>query len=661
MPFETLKDIEILFSIALITVILFKKLNLPSIIGFLAAGIIAGPNALALIKSTHEVEIMAEVGVVLLMFTIGIEFSLSELIRIRQRVFWGGGFQILLTISFTTAAALLSNLPLNQAIFIGFVVSLSSTAILMKLFIDAGEIDTPHGKTALAVLIFQDLCVVPFMLLIPFLSGRGGGISNLSIMLGKALLIVVIAHVASRYIVPWVFNQVSKTRSRELFILSILVVAFGTAWLTSLAGLSLALGAFIAGLAISESEYSHQALGDIIPFRDAFISLFFISIGMLLDLSIVLKQPQTLLVIFLLIILIKATFASIAILLLGMPARIAMIAGISLAQIGEFSFVLLQNGLKDGLLNNEIYQLFLAVAIFTMAFTPILLKIAPKLSAKISKLLPHRFVMGKKALTQSEHKSRVNNHVIIIGYGVNGRNLAKVLKTYSIPYLVVETNPFTVSAERTRGSHIVFGDATHREILEHVHIDKARIIVVGISDSSATARISSVARELNPNIHIIARTRYQLEAENLYKAGATQVIPEELETSIEIFAQVLKNYLIPHDQIEKCISTIRSESYDMLRSLSRRHSNAAGISGFLSEAEIAAFTVSDGSHLDKTTVADGFIRTLSGATIIAIKRNEAVTPNPDPVWEIRAKDVLLLLGTPNQLSAAGKLFAANNS
>lgn len=656
MEFQALKDLEILFGLALVTVVLFRKLMIPSIIGFLFTGILAGPYALRLIDSTHAVEQMAEIGVVLLLFTIGIEFSLTELMRIRHLVFWGGGAQVVLTILLVTIGGVILSLPMNQALFFGFLIALSSTAILMKLLMDAGEIDSPHGKSALGILIFQDLCVVPLMLLTPFLAGQGGGGSDILLMLLRAGGVVLVAHFGARYAVPWIFNQVVKARSRELFILTVIFVGFGTAWLTSLAGLSLALGAFIAGLAISESEYSHQALGDIIPFRDAFMSLFFISVGMLLDLRVFIEQPWLIISLILFIILVKSIVATGAIMLLGIPARIAIVAGLSLAQVGEFSFVLSQAGVKSGLLPNHLYQIFLAASVATMALTPVALKFGPTVALRLCHILPRALVRGKGGLMQGGQKIRLSDHVVIVGYGLNGKNLAKVLKAYSIPYAVVEANPYTIATERKRGSHIVFGDATSPEVMEHVQLSKARILVIAISDAAASRRISALARKIHPGLHIIVRTRYLAEMEPLYGIGANDVIPEEFETSVEIFTRVLKRYLIPNAQIEECVTTVRKDSYEMFRSLSKSNSPAAEISGFLSGAEIGTFTVSKGSVLAGESLGAGTLRSRSGATLLAIRRGEQVIPNPDPVWEMLEDDVVLLIGTPPQLAVAGKLF-----
>lgn len=662
MEFGLLKDIVLLLGLALFTLILFRQFKIPSIIGFLVTGIIAGPHALGLVKNIHEVEQMAEIGVVLLLFTIGIEFSLKELLRIRHLVLWGGGIQVGLTIGLVAVVSVLAGFTPAEAVFFGFLVSLSSTAILMKLLMDAGEMDTPHGKSSLGILIFQDLCVVPLMLFVPFLGGGGTGIIDVALIAAKAGVVVVIAHFGSRFAVPWIFSQVVRTRSRELFILTIIFVGFGTAWLTAQAGLSLALGAFIAGLAISESEYSHQVMGDIIPFRDAFISLFFISVGMLLDPAFVLSNPLTILAVVAIIIVVKFVVVTGAILVLKFPARVALTSGLILAQVGEFAFVLSRSGMEHGLLSETTYQIFLAASVSTMALTPLYLLIAPYLAEKVSsvllRLLPSFLLRGTRTTGVSHARFPMEGHVIIIGYGVNGKNVARVLTGNGIPYIAVEANHLTVRSERKKGIKIIFGDASRPEILEHAHIGKARIMVVAISDAAATRRIVSQARSMNSAIHLIVRTRYIVEMEPLYALGANEVIPEEFETSIEIFSRVLRNYLVPHDEIERCIGGIRKDSYQMFRSMSRRNIQAVGISSYLAGSELLTCRVQAGSAADGSVLRDGLVRGRSGATILAIKRGDEVTSNPDPVWELHPEDVVLLLGNPQQLLVASTLFDA---
>ena len=657
MEYEGLKDIEILFGLGLLTVVILRRLKFPSIIGFLVTGVLAGPYALGFIKNTHQVEQMAEYGVVLLLFTIGIEFSLKELMRIKHLVLLGGGLQLGLTIVAVTLFCTLFDFSIPQSVFFGFLVSLSSTAILMKLLIDSGQADSPHGKMALGILIFQDICIVPLMLLTPLIAGNGNGIQGILVISAKATVVVLAAHYGARFIVPWIFRQIVRTRSRELFILTIIFIGLGTAWLTSQAGLSLALGAFIAGLAISESEYSHQALSDIIPFREAFMSLFFISVGMLLDPAIVARYPLLIISLVAAILLIKTLVTTVGGMVLGVPMRIAIIAALSLAQIGEFSFVLSQSGVKFGLLTAELYQIFLAASIATMGLTPACLKYAGPVADFIVGNLPHDWTKGRGLLSSRQEKPvSLDDHVIIVGYGVNGKNLARVLKNLRIQHVVIETNPFTVKKEGKKGQQILFGDASKPEVLEHAHIGRARGMVVAISDAAASRRVAAMARQINPSIHIIVRTRYLLEVEPLYKLGVNEVVPEEFETSVEILSRVLRNYLVPQDDIERCIAEVRSDGYEMLRTLSRRHSHAVGISGYLSGAEIATFRVHKGAALEGTSLSDGVLRNRSGATILTIKRGDELMPNPDPVWELKEADIVLLLGTPEQLGAAGKLF-----
>lgn len=655
---DVLLDLEILFGLAVLTVILFRRLRFPSIIGFLAAGLLAGPHTLALVPNTHHVEQLAEIGVVLLLFTIGIEFSLKELMRIREMVFWGGGLQVALTILAVALLGLLLDFPLRQSLFFGSLVALSSTAIIMKLLMDAGEIDAPHGKTALGILIFQDLCVVPLMLFTPILGGSVQGLSEVALVAGKALLVVAAAHYGARYAIPWILRQAVRARSRELFVLTVIFIGFGTALLTAQAGLSPALGAFIAGLAISESEYSQQVLGDIAPFRDAFMSLFFISVGMLLDPMTIVRHPLAVLLLVLAILTLKTVITTGVARAIGLPLRVAIMAALALAQIGEFSFLLSQSGLKHGLLSPEIYQLFIAASVATMALTPLCLRIAPPFALLALKVLPRPLTQGSNALVGKEKKIALSGHVAIVGFGLNGRNLAGTLKHLDIPYVVIETNPYTVSAERKRGEQIIFGDASQQEVLSHARAEHARIMVIAISDAAAGRRIVAQARQMNPAIHIIARTRYLAEVEPLSRLGANEVIPEEFETSVEILARVLRNFLVPQDDIERCVAEVRRGGYEMLRTMSNRYSHAVGISGYLAGAEIGTFRVKRGSPLAGQTLREGTIRTSSGASVLVIKRGEEVTPNPDPVWELQAGDIVLLLGSPEQLAVAGRLFEA---
>jgi CPA2 family monovalent cation:H+ antiporter-2 len=356
------------------------------------------------------------------------------------------------------------------------------------------------------------------------------------------------------------------------------------------------------------------------------------------------------------LILIKVLITSGAVFSLGVPMRIALMSGLCLAQVGEFSFVLCQSGLKYGLLTPDLYQIFLASSIATMGLTPFCMKIAPAVAGRVVELFPQSFTRGRGALARNDRKTSLSDHVIIVGYGLNGRNLAKVLTHLKIAHHVVETNPFTVKAEKKKGNPIIFGDGSNAEILSHAAIERARIIVIAISDAASSRRIADQARRQNPGVHIIVRTRYIAEMEPLYGLGVNEVIPEEFETSIEILSRVLRRYLLTHDEIERHISEVRSDSYDMFRSMSRRHSTAVGISGFLSGAEIGTFRLGAESPLVGKSLREGVLRERSGATLLMIKRGDLVVPNPDPVWELQEGDVVLIMGTSDQLAAAAGLF-----
>jgi len=494
------------------------------------------------------------------------------------------------------------------------------------------------------------------MLFTPFLGGAGNGLSGVVVVSAKAIVVVVVSHFGARFAVPWIFNQVVRTRSRELFILTIIFVGFGTAFLTAQVGLSLALGAFIAGLAISESEYSHQVMGDIIPFRDAFMSLFFISVGMLLDPAAVLRKPLAVMLIVIVIVLIKWLVATSAALVLKFPLKPALISGLLLAQVGEFAFVLSQSGQKFGLLNPEQYQLFLAASVATMALTPFAIRYAEPLANYIASRLPSSLKRGTRTTGTSHDRFPMEDHVIIVGFGINGKNLARVLNGNGIRYIAIETNHHTVKTERKKGVRIIFGDASRPEILSHALIEKARIVVIAISDATATRRVAAQVRTMRPDIHMIVRTRYVAEMEPLYQLGVNDVVPEEFETSVEIFARVLRTYMVTHDQIEHCISEIRRDSYQMFRTVSRRHSHATGISGYLSGVELATYRVQPGSQIEGSLLRDGLLRNRSGATVLVIKRGEQVCSNPDPDWRFQEEDVVLVMGKPDQLIFAAHLF-----
>lgn len=655
-----LQDLLTLFGLCILTVIIFHRANLPAIVGFLITGAVCGPYGLKLISGIHEVEVLAEIGVVLLLFTVGIEFSIQQLLRLRTFLLFGGGLQVLLTTATIMFLAHTLEISWQVATFLGMLVSLSSTAIVIRLLADHGEIDSPHGKAALGILIFQDLCIVPIVLLTPFLGGQGGDVTTITWVAIKALVFIGAAVVAAKHLVPWLLYQAVKTRKREVFLLTIVFLCLGTAWATSKVGLSLALGAFIAGIVISESEYSHQALGEVLPFREIFNSLFFVSIGMLFDVRTLLASPFIFVEDFLVVIAVKVIITAGVTFLLGQSLRVAIITGFTLAQIGEFSFVLSKVGLEVGLLDTPLNQLFLAVAVGTMAITPGLNTLGFQLATRLESRVSKRW-MARQEIPNNKGQS-FEDHVIIIGYGVNGHNLARVLSHVGIPYAVVEMNPEIVRVERKKGVPILFGDATRPEILQYAGIEKARVVVIAISDAAATRRSADLAKRLNPTVHIIVRTRYLQEMEPLFLLGAHEVVPEEFETSIEIFTRVLHRYLIPRDIIERCIQQVRQDGYEMFRSLYYAHRSAEGLQRFFRNMSLEVYRVESGSPLVGKRLRDSGLREQTGATVVAIERSDGnVIINPTSRDIIQENDIVLLLGLPDQLTAAVVLFQKDSS
>ncbi|MBI4441962.1 MAG: cation:proton antiporter, partial [Acidobacteria bacterium] len=543
-------------------------------------------------------------------------------------------------------------------VFLGMLVALSSTAIVLKLLSERGEMDSPQGQTALAILIFQDLCIVPMTLLTPFLAGESPELADVAMVVGKAVFIVVMALVAARLLVPFVLRQIVATRNREVFLLSIVLLCLGTAWVTAQVGLSLALGAFLAGLVISESEYSHEALGVILPFRDAFIGIFFVSIGMLVDAGTLLHSSWATGAGVAALIVLKAVVAAGAVWILGYSARVALQAGMGLAQVGEFSFVLATAGMAAGVLTEQLFQLFVGAAVITMAATPLFWSLSGAMLKRWGSRLPAGRGAYREAPIAPDAEGDLRDHVIIVGYGINGRNLARVMEGVQIPFNVVEMNPETVRVERRKGLRIFYGDASNREVLKRAGIGRARVLVLAISDPVVSRYATDLARRMNPALHVIVRTRYVREMESLFALGASEVIPEEFETSIEIFSRVLRTYLVPRDVVDRYVREIRQDSYDMFRSLRDRHRPVDYIRNFVRGVELEIYRVEEGSPLAGRSLAEADLRQKTGATVVAVQSDAHLLPNPRPDTAFAVGDVVLLLGTPEQLTKAGGLFAA---
>lgn len=566
MDIPILQDIAIIFGISILILFVCDKIHLPPIIGFLLTGTLLGPHGFHLIESEHDVEILAEIGVVLLLFTIGLELSFTELLRSKKAVLLGGTLQVLLTILAIFGIAHYLGFMPGEAIFLGFLGALSSTAIVLGIFQANDMVHTPQGKNILSILIFQDIIMVVMMLFTPLLTGGSTDIVVPFLMLLlKTVVIIGLVVVCTRYVVPHLLYQIAKRRNQELFLLSIVAICFLVAWGASSVGLSLGLGAFLAGLVISESEYSLRALGSVLPFRSVFISFFFVSVGILFDTVFLLENFFQILTLTLSVIGIKVLVLLLVSVALQFPLRTAIIVSLSLGQIGEFSFLLSRMGVEVGLLNSMTYQLFLSVAVLTMALTPLMIFAAPRGADEVVK-----WQLYQKFKTKFPHKASTagyvddtnrEDHLVIIGLGVNGRLLMKTAKEAALPYVVIEMNAETVRMERKKGEPVLYGDATQEALLKHAKVQNAFVVVVAVSDVRATRRIVEAVAKLNPKGHVIARTRFMEEMEPLRKLGATEVVPIEFEAALRIQREVLTHYLIPPNEIEHFIEKVREEGY----------------------------------------------------------------------------------------------------
>lgn len=659
--YGVLANLLVIFTASIAVVFVFHQFRLPSIAGFLVAGALIGPYGLNLISDIETVRALAEIGIVLLLFTIGIEFSLVHLVSMRRLMFLAAPIQVGGVLCIAWLGAMLAGLSWQQGVFWGFLFSLSSTAIVLKTLAERGDSDSIHGRATIGILVFQDLAVVPMMLLTPILGGQSdGGALAILFTLGESVLVVALVIGASWYLVPKVLGHIVRSRSRELFLLTIIVSCLGIAWLSSLGGLSLALGAFIAGLVISESEYSHQAMAEVLPFRDSFNSLFFVSIGILMDWRVLFSHPLPVAGLLAAVLLVKFVAGAGAVLLAEVPLRSAIMVGIALAQVGEFSFLLAQQGQESGFLRGDPYQVFLAVSVLSMIVTPFLMQWSPHLARRAEAWQRLRHWLPSHTTghaVQTEGKQiRVKDHVIIVGYGLNGRNLARVLGETEIPYLALDLDGDIVSREAKHGVPVYYGDGTNPNVLRHMKIEDAKVLVVAISDPFITRRAVQVAKGLNPQLHVVVRTRYLRELEELHQLGADDVVPEEFETSIEIFSLVLHTYKLPQEFVMQKAKQIRREGYALLRRSELPELSHHLRGGTLADAAVETFRIDDDSPAQGKTLAEIALRPRTGASVIAWTRAGVTQANPSENTRLTAGDIVVLIGSRAQIRQAMELL-----
>lgn len=543
MAHEILLDLVVIFGVAVPILVLFSRFRLPTITGLLVAGVVVGPHLLALARDRDSIAVLAEIGVILLLFTLGLEFSLPKLQRLWRMVAIGGALQVCLTAGAAAGVAVALGVAGPEAVLAGFLVSLSSTAIVLRALSERGEVETLHGRVVVGILIFQDICLVPMLLAVPLLAGEEVRAWTVIELVLKTLAVVLGVLVGLRRLASRVLGWVAAARNREAFVMATIVACLGIAWLTSLAGLSLALGAFLAGLVVSETEYGHQAMADVLPFRDTLIGVFFVSVGMLLDVPFLLDHAGAVAALAGAVVAGKALLAGLAALLLRMPLRVAVVAGLGLAQMGEFSFVLAAAARVEGLGTGEFSSLILNAGVLTMLVTPLLVRAAPHVATSLGPLHRLERLLGydrppEEGPAAEEIRS---GHVLVAGYGLGGRMAAAALREARIPCVILELNPENVRRGRDRGDPVYQGDVTTGAALTSAGLAGARALLLLVSDSQASLAAARAARSLAPEVPILGRTRWLSDREALRAAGADSVVSEELEGSVEVLARALRH------------------------------------------------------------------------------------------------------------------------
>lgn len=656
-----LDELAVVTAVAVAVTVVLARVKLPAVAGLLAAGALVGPYGFGLARSLHAIEILAEVGVVLLLFSIGLEFSLTRLKHIFKQVALGGAIQVGLTTLVAVGIAMALGEPIQRGLFYGFVFALSSTAIVLRALTERRELDAPHGRFIVGTLIFQDLLVVPMVLIVPILA-PGAGSGNPAHEIGMAMLkacgVVIGTIVVARFLVPKILGLVDASRSREVFLLAILSLCIGTAWMTSLVGLSLSLGAFLGGVVVADTEYSHRAMGDILPLRDAFVSIFFVSLGMLFDAQVVIDKPLTVATMLAGFILLKGFLATLAAMAMRFPARVAWLSGVGLAQFGEFGFVLTKLAETGGLMTPTETKPLMAAGIASMFLTPLLVRVAPHITAGERLLAPLERAIGVRSIDDAdEGHLTLEGHVVVVGYGLAGRSTMRALTECGIRPVGLELNAETVKKAKTEGVPVYYGDATSPEALGHAHLTTARMLVILMNDPIAAQRVADTARRLAPDVPIVMRTRYLAEREPLVLTGVQDVIAEEVEGAVEVIARMLRRLEVPRNVIHECIHNVRLATQTSDRKVTVPRASL-GSQQNLSELKIDSVIVRAGSHASGHSAIQMNLRAHTGALVVAVRRGEQLIESPDPGAPFQTEDIVYLVGTTEAVEKALPLFDA---
>ncbi|MBP7560032.1 MAG: cation:proton antiporter [Armatimonadetes bacterium] len=647
---DFLSQLITVIGLSLVTVWGLRRLRIPAVVGFLLVGVAFGPGGLGLVADSENIQAMAQIGVLFLLFSAGLEFSLRDLWQMRSWVFGAGGPQVLGTVAILTLLSIPLDLGPRLGVVFGCLIAHSSSSLYAKVLEERGDLNSSHGRFGLSLSLFQDVTIVPMVLVLPVLAGTSTSTAGAVLGLGRAILIVVSVLLAAHFIYPRIVGAVVRSRSRELFALTTVTGALGTAFLVGKAGISLEIGAFLAGAVVSETEYGRETLETVAPLRDVFSGLFFVSIGMLVSPAMWLAEPVLTLGFALFVILGKAVFIVALALLFRLSMESALIAGMGLAQLGEFSFIYAQAAISEGALPEDWYHIFLSTMVLSMTAAPILMLTVPRAAARLR----------RRALRPEEPFEDVDameGHVILVGYGLQGRSVGRVLDQIGVPFIAIEMNPVTVREIRGQGVPIMFGNAGREHVLRHAQVERAKVLVSSVPDPAGSREVVSEARRLNPDLYIIARTRYLGDVEALVDLGANEVVPEEFETAIEMVGLVMQAYGVPPRAVEREQDFIREDQYGLLRRDLPARGRGPSLRSLLSGADVRDVALLPDSLAVGQTLRALDLRAETGVTLLGIERAGELLANPSPDTPLLVGDVLVLFGTGEGVTKATQMLA----
>lgn len=651
---DPLQPVLILLAIAVLAVVVFRLLRLPPMLGYLLAGVIIGPHALGWIPETDETRHLAEFGVVFLMFSIGLEFSLPKLVTMKHIVFGFGTTQVVISIILVMAVTWVLGLDWRVGLVLGGALAMSSTAIVIKMLAERAELNSTHGRQVIGVLLFQDLAVIPLLIIVPALATEIDSDTNdFSLMLAIAIMkvIAVLAFIlffGQKLMRPW-FHLVARQKSSELFVLNVLLITLGLAWLTESAGLSLALGAFLAGMLISETEYRYQVEDDIKPFRDILLGLFFVTIGMLLDMQVVIENFFWVFVILAALILLKIVLIAGLSRLFGTDSSVAVRTGMNLAQGGEFGFVLLAQAGAIGLVENSVLQPVLAAMVLSMFIAPFIIEYNGQM---VQRFYSSEWMYRAMQITSiAAQTMAAQNHVIICGYGRSGQNMSRLLEQESVPFIALDLDPRRIQEATNAGESVVYGDAARREVLIAAGLMRAKVLVISYADTVSALKILGHVRELRPELSVVVRTRDDSDIDLLKEAGATEVVAEIMEGSLMLASHALMFVDISTGRIIRRIRETREQRYSLFRGFYYGDTDEAEDDSEKLFLRLLTITINPGAAAINKTLGDIDLASLS-VEVTAVRRRNIRGLLPASGTRLETGDVVVLRGTQGNLAAA---------